>query len=147
MPFTGAQRYDLQKDCGDFIIKRKDRLFSYQIAVVADDAFQNITDVVRGIDLIESTPWQIYLNSLLKYKQPNYAHIPILVNNKGQKLSKQTFAKEIDNQDPLTILLAAYSYLNQTPFIKKPQNLQQFWLHTITHWNLNKIAKVEAIKV
>jgi glutamyl-Q tRNA(Asp) synthetase len=143
----GHQQYHLQKNCGDFIIKRKDGLFSYQIAVVVDDAYQNITDIVRGIDLIKSTPWQIHLNSLLNYKQASYAHIPILVNTQGQKLSKQTFAKEIDNQDPLTILLSAHSYLNQVPFDKKPPNTKQFWQHIIKHWNLNKIAKVEAIKV
>ena len=143
----GHQQYHLQKNCGDFIIKRKDGLFSYQIAVVVDDAFQNITNIIRGIDLIESTPWQVYLNLLLNYKQPSYGHIPILVDNAGHKLSKQTFAEEIESQDPLTILLSAHSYLNQTPFIQKPQNIKQFWQHTITHWDLNKIAKVEAIKV
>ena len=87
----------MYQDCGDFVLKRKDNLFSYQLAVVADDNFQGVTHIVRGIDLIDSTPWQIHLNSLLGYDQPIYAHIPILTNDKDQKLSKQSFAKEIDN--------------------------------------------------
>ena len=143
----GLFQKNLQIDCGDFILKRKDGFFSYQIAVVVDDDFQKITDIVRGIDLIESTPWQIHLNSLLEFKQPSYAHIPILINNQGQKLSKQTFAKEIDNENPLDVLLNAYNYLNQAPFQQKPRSVNEFWQHAINNWNINKIAKVSSIKV
>jgi glutamyl-Q tRNA(Asp) synthetase len=138
---------NLYQDHGDFVLKRKDKLFSYQLAVVIDDNYQGITHIVRGIDLIDSTPWQIHLNSLLGFKQPIYAHIPILTDNKGQKLSKQSHAKEIDNQKPLETLINTYQYLNQTPFSQKPQSIDQFWQHAISHWKLNKIAKVHEIKV
>jgi glutamyl-Q tRNA(Asp) synthetase len=143
----GEYKTNLFQDCGDFILKRKDELFSYQLAVVVDDFHQGITHIVRGIDLIDSTPWQIYLNSILGYQQPIYAHIPILTNDKKQKLSKQTYAKEIDNNKPLETLIKTYSYLNQTPFSKTPQTIDQFWHHAISHWKLNKIAKVHEIKV
>ena len=143
----GEYSANLFQDCGDFVLKRKDNLFSYQLAVVADDNYQGITHIVRGIDLIDSTPWQIYLNSLLGYKQPIYAHIPILTDDKGQKLSKQSHAKEIDNENPLETLINTYQYLNQTPFTQKPQTIDQFWRHAISHWKLNKIANVHGIKV
>jgi len=138
---------NLQKDCGDFILKRKDGLFSYQIAVVVDDAFQNVTDIVRGIDLIKSTPWQIYLNSLLNLTQACYAHIPILINKQGQKLSKQTFAQEIDTKNPIQTLLNAYDYLNQKPILTKPKTVNEFWQQAIDNWNIDKIAKVDSIEI
>ena len=143
----GHYTKNLQNDCGDFILKRKDGLFSYQIAVVVDDAYQNITDIVRGIDLIESTPWQIYLNSLLNLTQACYAHIPILVNHQGQKLSKQTCAQEIDTKNPIQALLNAYNYLNQKPIPTPPKTVNEFWQLAIDNWNINKIAKVNYIKL
>jgi glutamyl-Q tRNA(Asp) synthetase len=143
----GTYKKHLMSDCGDCVLKRKDQLFSYQLAVVVDDHFQGITDIVRGIDLIESTPWQIYLNSILKYNNINYAHIPILVNDQGQKLSKQTHAAEIDCNDPLTPLLRAYSYLNQQPLTTKITSTDQFWQHAIAHWDISRIARIESITV
>ena len=143
----GHYQKNLLLECGDVILKRKDDLFSYQLAVVVDDYFQNITDIIRGIDLIDSTPWQIHLNSLLEYNQPRYAHIPILINAQGQKLSKQTYANEINCENTLMTLLNAYSYLNQKPFKSVPQNLQQFWNHAICNWQLDKVTKVETILV
>ena len=143
----GQYKKNLQQDCGDFILKRKDGLFSYQIAVVIDDAFQNVTDIVRGIDLIESTPWQIHLNSLLNLTQACYAHIPILVNDQGQKLSKQTFAKEIDTKNPIQTLLNAYDYLNQEPIPTQPKTVNEFWQLAIDNWNIEKIAKVDSIEI
>ncbi len=143
----GNYSKNLLEDCGDFVIKRKDGLYSYQLAVVVDDAYQGVSHIVRGTDLIDSTPWQIYLQSILNIDQPIYAHIPILVNSDNQKLSKQTFAKSIDNEDPLSILLIAYKYLGQQPFKKIPANIQQFWQHAIEHWNINKVTKVNEFKV
>lgn len=143
----GIYARNLLNDCGDCVLKRKDGLFSYQLAVVVDDSFQNITDVVRGIDLIDSTPWQIYLNNLLNYQQPSYAHIPILVNNTGQKLSKQTFAKEINQADPLETLLVAHNILLQKPFKNKPKSLIEFWNVAIAHWNINKLDNIQSIQV
>ncbi|MCF6288946.1 MAG: tRNA glutamyl-Q(34) synthetase GluQRS [Proteobacteria bacterium] len=141
----GQYQVNLQQDCDDFVLKRKDGLFSYQIAVVTDDAWQKVTEIVRGIDLIESTPWQIYLNSLLGYHQAHYAHIPILVNSQGQKLSKQTFAKAIDNHKPVEALLTAYNYLNQTSFVRQPTSVVQFWQFALDNWDINNVHKVKTI--
>ncbi len=143
----GTTSKNLFKDCGDFVIKRKDGLYSYQLAVVVDDAFQRITHIVRGTDLIDSTPWQMYLQNLLNYNQPHYAHIPILVNSDNQKLSKQTFAKPINNDNPLPALLKAYNFLNQQPFLVRPVNIKQFWQHAIQCWDINKVSKVHAFQV
>jgi len=71
------------------------------LSVVVDDELQTINHIIRGIDLIDSTPWQIFLISQLNYQQPSYSHLPILVNAENQKLSKQTFAKEIDDSNPI----------------------------------------------
>ncbi len=143
----GSYTKNLLNDCGDCVLQRKDGLFSYQLAVVVDDSFQNITDIVRGIDLIDSTPWQIYLNSLLNYQQPSYAHIPILVNEMGQKLSKQAFAKEINPEKALETLIHAYNILLQKPFIEPPQTLNEFWNDVIMHWNINKLDNIQSIQV
>jgi glutamyl-Q tRNA(Asp) synthetase len=143
----GKYKKNLAQDCGDFVIKRKDQLYSYQLAVVVDDYFQGINHIVRGIDLIDSTPWQIYLNHLLNYPPINYAHIPILVNEQHQKLSKQTHAQEIDCQDPLSTLMQAYGFLNRGAFKTKPKTLKQFWQQAIEHWNINKITKTDSIQV
>jgi len=142
----GIKKYNLF-ECGDFILKRSDGYFAYQLAVVTDDYCQGVTHIVRGIDLIDSTPWQMLLNSLLGFHQPQYAHIPILTNELGQKLSKQTFAKEITHENPLQTLIKAYSFLNQSPFVETPKTINQFWQHAIKHWKLNKIAKVHSIKI
>lgn len=138
---------ELEKGLGDFIIKRKEGYFSYQLAVTIDDDFQNITHIVRGTDLLDSTPWQMYLNQLLGFKQPQYAHIPILVNHAGQKLSKQTFAKDITNEDPIQILHVIHTYLNQTPFPSKCLSLNQLWEYAIENWDINKIPKTMVVTV
>ncbi len=143
----GTYTQNLLNDCGDCVLQRKDGLFSYQLAVVVDDSFQNISNIVRGIDLIDSTPWQICLNSLLNYQQPSYAHIPILVNKTGQKLSKQTFAKEINPENPLETLILAYSILLQKSFAKTPKTLNEFWNGAFTHWNINKLDNIQSIQV
>ena len=88
----GAQAQRLERDIGDFVLYRADGLFAYQLAVVVDDAEQGVTDVVRGADLLDSTPRQIYLQRLLGLATPRYLHVPVLVNARGEKLSKQTGA-------------------------------------------------------
>lgn len=143
----GPMSYHLTQDCGDFILKRKDGLIAYQLAVTVDDHFQKITHVIRGMDLIDSTPWQILIHQSLYGNYPHYAHVPILVNSQGQKLSKQTHAKEIDLENPLDVLYQAYQYLQQTPFIKKPQTINQFWQHAIQHWNINNITNIASIEI
>lgn len=87
--FQGQQCFDLSREAGDFIIKRSDGVFAYQLAVVVDDAFSGITSVVRGYDLLASTPKQLYLQELLGLEHPSYGHVPIFVDEAGRKLSKR----------------------------------------------------------
>ena len=85
----GLQHYNLARDCGDFIVRRADGNFAYQLAVVTDDALMGVTEVVRGCDLLSSTPQQIYLYGLLGYPVPQFAHIPLLVAPDGRRLAKR----------------------------------------------------------
>jgi len=111
----GLQTSNLAQDCGDFIIKRKDNLFAYQLAVVVDDGFQNITHIVRGIDLLESTPRQIHLQHHLNLTTPEYLHFPVLAGADGHKLSKQTFAPPANTKRPVSMLLTALQLINHEP--------------------------------
>ena len=92
----GRHEEDLETQTGDFVLLRADGMWAYQLAVVVDDALQGITHVVRGADLLSSTPRQIYLQRLLAYSQPAYLHVPIATNGQGEKLSKQTGAQPLD---------------------------------------------------
>ena len=92
----GAQSQVLERDIGDFVLYRADGLYAYQLAVVVDDAAQGVTDVVRGADLLDSTPRQIYLQHLLGVPTPRYLHVPVAVNAAGEKLAKQTGAVPIE---------------------------------------------------
>ncbi|ALM54163.1 tRNA glutamyl-Q(34) synthetase GluQRS [Halomonas huangheensis] len=112
----GPQRHD-PAALGDVVLKRKDALWAYQLAVVVDDAGQSITDVVRGTDLLDNTPWQIQLQQALGYATPRYLHLPLVMGGDGQKLSKQNLAKPLPT-DPAAIrnmLHAALQALGQTP--------------------------------
>ena len=103
----------LATDIGDFILKRRDGLFAYQLAVVVDDAEQGITDVVRGADLLLSTPRQIHLQRLLGYPTPRYLHVPVATHQGGQKLSKQTLARPVDPRDAGRAIADALAFLGQ----------------------------------
>jgi glutamyl-Q tRNA(Asp) synthetase len=136
----------LQTDVGDFILKRKDGFFAYQLAVVVDDALQNITHIVRGADLLDSTPRQIYLQQLLNFLTPHYAHVPVATNIAGEKLSKQTLAEPIDMRLASQQLFEALKFLGQNPPAElKHANLDACWRWAITHWNLAKVPKQEKI--
>jgi len=108
----GAFEFDLAAEQGDFVVRRKDGLWAYQLAVVVDDAEQGITDVVRGVDLLDSTPRQIHLQHLLGLPTPSYLHLPILVDRQGDKLSKQAGASGLDLSDPRANLARALAWLN-----------------------------------
>lgn len=111
----GRHSWPLNTRVGDFVIRRRDALFSYQLAVAVDDAFQRITRVVRGADLLDSTARQIYLQQILGFPTPDYAHIPVLINGRGDKLSKQTGAAPLDDTQPGLNLCRALSVLGQNP--------------------------------
>lgn len=110
----------LESEIGDFIIKRADGFFAYQIAVVVDDAWQNITEVVRGEDLLDNTPRQIHLQKLLSLPTPDYYHLPVVKNELGQKLSKQTNAPALDDRRATKNLGRALKYLG----LRMPNELQ-----------------------
>ena len=136
----GFLSHHIASDIGDFILHRSDGVFAYQLAVVVDDAQQNITHVVRGADLLDSTPRQMYLQQLLGYPTPVYLHLPIVTNEKGEKLSKQTFAAPVAQINVLSQLVAALDFLGQNP-PKGLQdcNLEAFWQWAIQHWNPDSI--------
>lgn len=110
----GAHAYNLNHN-GDFVVYRRDNLYAYLLAVVVDDYIQGITHVVRGSDLLNETARQIYLQQLLGYPTPAYAHIPVANNSDGQKLSKQTFAPALDIDNPIPTLFQALQFLDQQP--------------------------------
>jgi glutamyl-Q tRNA(Asp) synthetase len=144
--WQGPQSQNLLQDTGDFIIKRKDGLHAYQLAVVIDDAWQGVTHVVRGIDLLDSTPRQIHLQGLLGLPTPHYAHIPVLVNAEGQKLSKQNHAPAIASDNPVRVLYQALARLQQEP---DPQLLQADldslldW--ALQHWQPARLTGLRAL--
>ena len=111
----GDLHQDLASEVGDFIVKRADGLFAYQLAVVVDDAFQGITHVVRGADLLWNTPRQIHLQTLLDLPTPNYAHVPLITNSAGQKLSKQTRAPSLPERNRGAVLEQALAVLGHMP--------------------------------
>jgi glutamyl-Q tRNA(Asp) synthetase len=139
----GEVTQNLTRDIGDFILKRKDGLFAYQLAVVVDDALQGITHVVRGADLLNSTPRQIYLQQLLDFTTPHYAHVPVVVNMHGEKLSKQTLASPITPESAPELVFEALCFLGQNPPDRlKHANLADIWNWAITHWQLAGVTAI-----
>ena len=132
----GPQAQDLERDVGDFVVRRADGLYAYQLAVVVDDAFQEITHVVRGADLLGSTPRQIFLQRRLAYPPLSYLHVPVAINAAGGKLSKQTGAAPLPD-DPLPALVAAWRFLGQCPpdGSGAPDATADFWPWAIAAWN------------
>ena len=120
----------LASGTGDFVLKRRDGLFSYQFASVVDDQFQGVTHIVRGGDLLESAPRQVYLQNCLGYKNLDYAHIPLVKNKHGQKLSKQNQAKPAQANRASSNLWAALAWLNQKP----PQSIYGAPVTDILSW-------------
>ncbi len=136
----------LENEIGDFVVLRADGLFAYQLAVVVDDAFQGITHVVRGADLLHSTTRQIYLQQLRGLTTPAYMHLPIAVNARGEKLSKQTLAAPVDTNNAVRTLLRALTFLRQEP----PAELSGYDLNSvlnwaIAHWDKNRLNGITQI--
>ncbi len=111
----GRIAQEVPRAVGDFVLKRRDALHAYQLAVVVDDADQGITDVVRGADLLQSTPRQILLQRALGLATPRYLHFPVATNERGEKLSKQTLAVAADEKGAAELLRAALDFLGQAP--------------------------------
>jgi glutamyl-Q tRNA(Asp) synthetase len=144
----GTISQNLLHDTGDFVLKRADGLYAYQLAVVVDDAAQGVTHVVRGADLLNSTSRQIHLQSLLGFNTPNYMHIPVATNAQGQKLSKQTLALALNAQDAVKQLWDALNVLNQSPpETLKHADLKACWAWAISHWNAKQISKIHRITI
>lgn len=134
----GPQEQIVDAAVGDFVLRRADGLHAYQLAVVVDDARQGITQVVRGADLLLSTPRQILLQRALGFGLPGYAHVPLILDTEGRKLSKSLASAPVDARDPLPALRAAWALLGQTP---PPADLHPnaFWDWAIPQWRLARI--------
>ena len=144
----GEIRHDLERESGDFVLYRADDVYAYQLAVAVDDAEQGITDVVRGADLLGSTPRQIYLQEQLGLARPRYAHLPVAVNAAGEKLSKQTHAAPVDAGNPVPALAAVLAFLGQEP----PRELARgtvrgLWDWALKHWRLDRVPRIAAAPI
>jgi glutamyl-Q tRNA(Asp) synthetase len=128
----GSRAQHLASEVGDFILKRADGFWAYQLAVVVDDGAQGVTHVVRGADLLDSTARQIYLQGLLGLATPRYLHVPVITNDAGEKLSKQTGAQALNLADPLKELLEAATFLGLK--IGNVGSLEDFWQRATIAW-------------
>jgi glutamyl-Q tRNA(Asp) synthetase len=139
----GAQMQDVAAGVGDFVVMRADGLFAYQLAVVVDDAEQGVNAVVRGADLLASTPRQIWLQRALGFPTPSYLHVPVAIDGGGRKLSKQTGAAPLP-ADPLPALLAAWRLLDQPELAlgSAPSDAREFWAAAIPAWSPSRLPPV-----
>ena len=142
----GASSQNPGREVGDFVLLRADGQYAYQLAVVLDDALQGVNSVVRGVDLLDSTVRQMWLQHCLGLPTPAYAHLPVVVNAAGEKLSKQTRAAPADVRAGSALLAAAASFLGQ----RVPDELQhapvsEFWRWAIPAWSIDRVPKVRAV--
>jgi glutamyl-Q tRNA(Asp) synthetase len=144
----GVQAFDLTQVGGDFVIRRRDGLYAYQLAVVVDDARQHITHVVRGADLLSSTPRQIVLQRALGLPTPMYAHLPVATDTNGIKLSKSKGAAAINTDRPSGDLWRALRFLKQAP----PPELRSaavatLWEWAIEHWRVQPLHGMRYVAI
>ncbi|MCU4420324.1 tRNA glutamyl-Q(34) synthetase GluQRS [Acinetobacter lwoffii] len=133
----GRHCSELKKDLGDFVLKRRDGIINYQLAVVVDDYLQGMTHVVRGADLLDNTERQIYLGQLLGYPQLSYMHLPLAMNDQGQKLSKQNLAQALDLIQAPQLLKQALQALHQAEVaLDAPQRMLQ---QAVAQWDIDRI--------
>jgi glutamyl-Q tRNA(Asp) synthetase len=144
----GTYHQDLAADVGDFVLLRADGVFAYQLAVVVDDAAQGITDVVRGADLLDSTPRQIYLQRVLNVPTPRYLHVPVAVDREGYKLSKQTGAQALDRSRAGELLHSALTFLRQEPPAElRRAGVDEIWAWSIAAWSPQRLPPVPSIPI
>jgi len=142
----GEVSQNLVTEVGDFVLRRADGIIAYQLAVVVDDAEQDISEVVRGADLLASTPRQIVLQRMLGYRTPRYAHLPVAVDRSGEKLSKQTRALPVDPARPLPTLLAVLRFLGQAPpACLDDASVEELWRWAIANWRLDSVPRVRTL--
>jgi len=144
----GRIEQSLATAVGDFVLYRADHVYAYHLAAALDDAGQGITHVVRGADLLDSTPRQIYLQRLFGFPTPRYAHLPVAVNERGEKLSKQTYAAPVDRGNPGHALVEALRFLGQDP----PATLARATPREIlgwgvAHWRLAAVPRVRSLRL
>jgi glutamyl-Q tRNA(Asp) synthetase len=138
--YLGRQKFDLAT-CGDVVVRRRDGLASYQLAVVVDDAFQSVTRVVRGADLLASTPWQIDLQDALGFQTPIYGHLPLLLEPDGNKLSKSRRAAPLDPSAAPELLTSTLTYLSQSPPPGLARSsIKEVWKWALGHWDPQALA-------
>jgi glutamyl-Q tRNA(Asp) synthetase len=139
---------NLATEIGDFVVLRADGLFAYQLAVVVDDAAQGINEVVRGADLLYSTPRQIYLQRLLGLDTPAYMHLPVAVDEQGEKLSKQTLARPVGKNNPVSLLYKSLVYLHQQPPVDfQSGNVEQILDWAVANWRPDRLTRCSTIMV
>jgi glutamyl-Q tRNA(Asp) synthetase len=144
----GKQSQNIKQQCGDFIVKRRDGLFAYQLAVVVDDAMQNISEIVRGADLLDSTPRQIYLQQLLHYPTPDYCHLPLAVDATGNKISKSEGASKINLDNRKKLLISVLGFLGQQPPADLfESNINDIWTWAVKHWQIKRVPAIKAIRL
>lgn len=142
----GRQSLRLESESGDFVILRRDGLIAYQLAVAVDDSLQGITEIVRGIDLMDSTPRQIWLQQCLGLHTPAYQHIPVAVHADGDKLSKLTGAEGISLEAVEPVLVAALKALQQQPPAELcDASLNEIWSWAGEHWQIDVLRGHTAI--
>lgn len=142
----GEHRQNLEREVGDFVLLRADGQYAYQLAVVVDDAAQGVNSVVRGVDLLDSTARQIWLQQCLGVPTPTYAHLPVVVNASGEKLSKQTRAAAVDAVAGSTLLAQALGFLGHAvPDELRMAPVAEFWSWAIAAWSMARVPAVRAI--
>jgi glutamyl-Q tRNA(Asp) synthetase len=138
----GHFRQHLGREVGDFVIRRRDGLYAYQLAVVLDDAWQGVTDIVRGADLLDSTPRQLYLQELLGLRQPRYLHVPLIVQPDGHKLGKSYRSPPLTPDQATPLLLRALRALGQQPGSELLYaSARELLDWGVRHWDANRIPR------
>jgi len=138
----GEYRQHLGREVGDFVIRRRDGLYAYQLAVVLDDAWQGVTDVVRGADLLDSTPRQLYLQELLGLPQPRYLHVPLLIQPDGNKLGKSYRSPPLPTDQAAPLLVRALRALGQSvPAELAAARPQELLSWAVSHWDVARIPR------